>query len=68
MCVCVCVWVGVGVCVCVCVCGCGCNKMVLDAVSQLHSTTLSTLTNMHSLFTRAWGMYTMCTLVYDGFC
>ena len=39
------------------------NKIVLDAVNQLHSTTLSTLTNMHSLFTRAWGMYTMCTLV-----
>ena len=39
------------------------NIIVLDAVNQIHSTTLSMLPNMHSLFTRAWGMYTMCTLV-----
>ena len=38
------------------------SNIVLDAVNQLHSTTLPTLTNMHSLFARVRGMYTMCTL------
>ena len=44
------------------------NNIVLDAVNQLHSTILSMLTIkhacMHSLFTRAWDMYTMCTLKF----
>ena len=38
--------------------------VVLNAVNQLHSTTLPlTLTYMYSLSTRAWGMYTVCTLI-----